>query len=349
MRNPRARRRLARAALAAASVGLVTAACGPAAAKLVLKSSAQPSSPPASPAPVPTPSPTAPLTGLAVSAVVAGRPAVALAVTGGHPAGLSAADVVFEEISRPVRYVALFQSHESGDVGPVGGTLPTDGQLLSVLHPLTGYLSGTPSFLKVLHRSAVIDLGYPTHASLYSAGGSSASTRVLERAARAPAPPPLFSYRGVGSGMSALARTGQSRPVSVIVSFPPGVTQKWAFDQRRDCWTDAVGGPGACAANLVVQTVHYKTVFLSRKLHQTTTAPKVLGRSGAVTVFSGIAGTSERGPGGLAASGQWSKPGLRDVTEYTDKQGFPMAFQPGPTWVILAPYGTRLTTTQAQS
>jgi hypothetical protein len=76
--------------------------------------------------------------------------------------------------------------------------------------------------------------------------------------------------------------------------------------------------------------------------------PKVLGRAEPVTVFSGTAVTADHGPGGLAASGRWSKPGLNDVTEYTDTQGLPMAFQPGPTWVILAPYGTRLTTGQAR-
>jgi hypothetical protein len=336
----------AAAAFGAASVGLVTVACGPAgAAKLMLRPSAQPSGAATSPRPAATPSPVAPLTGLPSSAAVAARPAVALPVTGGHPSGLSAADVVFEEISNHVRYVAVFQSRQARRVGPITGTLPSDGQILSVLHPLTGYSSGTPSFIKVLHRTSVVDVGYPAHSSLYSDGGVVASTSNFAHAARASAPPPLFSYRGADSGSTVLATAGQWRPTSVTVTFPRGGSRRWVFEQRANQWAEASGGPPARVANLVIQTVRYKTVYLSRKLRLTAPSARVMGR-GRVEVFTGIGGTADRGPGGLAAAGEWSKPGLRDVTQFLDARGYPMALQPGPTWVILAPLGTKIKTSE---
>src|SRR5580658_2672033 len=48
----------------------------------------------------------APLTGLTVTAATAQRPAVAVAVAGSDPVGLGSADLVFEEITSPVRYLA---------------------------------------------------------------------------------------------------------------------------------------------------------------------------------------------------------------------------------------------------
>src|SRR5450631_1046053 len=83
---------------------------------------------------------TAPLTGLPVTgARAASRPAVAVSLSGAQPQGLGSADVVYEELTSPLRYIAVFQSHDGASVGPVGQTRPMDGQALSVLHPLTAY------------------------------------------------------------------------------------------------------------------------------------------------------------------------------------------------------------------
>jgi hypothetical protein len=64
---------------------------------------------------------------------------------------------------------------------------------------------------------------------------------------------------------------------------------------------------------------------------------------GTVEVFSGGAGGS-----GTAAPGTWSKPHLKQLTNYIDDNGYPMAFQPGPTWVIFAPKGTKVSTSGGQ-
>ena len=274
--------------------------------------------------------PVAPLTGLSVTAAVAQRPAVAVAVSGPDPAGLGSADLVFEEMSSPVRYLAVFQSAQASVVGPVTATRPMDGQALSVLHPLTGYADGTASFISVLDATKIVDAGYAGHASLYSSGpgGLTVSTAALVGADRSDGPPPpLFSYRAPGNP---LASVGQAHPTSVRVDVPGQPPQQWSFDAKSGRWVQTAGGPRVSVANLVIQVVAFKTVYLSRKLGQTTQSARVVG-SGPAIVFSGA----------NAAAGSWAKPGLAAVTNYFDAAHLPMDFAPGPTWVVLVPASTR--------
>ena len=281
----------------------------------------------------------APLTGLSVAAAVAQRPAVAVAVAGPDPVGLGSADLVFAELAGPVRYLAVFQSAEAGTVGPVTSTRPTDGEALSVLHPVTGYDGGTASFVSVLDATKVIDFGYAGHASLYSGGpgGVTVSTAALAAAGRSDGPPPeLFGYRQPGDP---LASAGQTRPASVRVAAPGEPAEQWDFDGGAGRWVQTAGGPRVAVANLVVQIVSFKTVYLSRKYGQTVPSARVIGR-GAVTVCSGPAPGQS---GGTAAAGSWAKPGIAAVTNYFDPAGQPMSLEPGPTWVVLAPAGTRIT------
>ena len=281
--------------------------------------------------------PVAPLTGLTVTAAIAQRPAVAVAVAGSDPVGLGSADLVFAEITTPVRYLAIFQSDEASTVGPVTSIRPTDGQALSMLHPLTSYDGGTSSFISELDATKIIDDGYAGHASLYSAGpgGLTVSTAALAAAGRSDTPPPeLFYYRQPGAS---LASAQETHPASVRVEIPGQPTQQWNFDARADRWVETSGGPRVSVANLVVQVVSFKTVYLNRKYGETAQSARVIGK-GPATVFSG---TAPGGSGGTAAAGSWAKPGLTAVTNYFDAAGAPMTFEPGPTWIVLAPAGTR--------
>ena len=282
--------------------------------------------------------PAAPLTGLSVTAAIAQRPAVAVVVTGSDPVGLGSADLVFAEMAGPVRYLAVFQSAEASTVGPVTSTRPTDGQALSVLHPLTGYDGGTTAFVSVLDATKIIDDGYAAHASLYSGGSGhlTVSTAALAAAGRSDGPPPeLFGYRQPGDS---LASADETHPASVRVAAPGEPAEQWNFDAGTDRWVQTAGGPRVSVANLVVQIVSFKTVYLSRKYDQTVPSALFIGK-GAVTVFSG---TASGGSGGTGAAGSWAKPGITAVTNYFDAAGQPMSFEPGPTWVVLAPAGTRL-------
>jgi hypothetical protein len=279
---------------------------------------------------------------------------VAVVVAGSQPQGLSDADVVYQEVTSPTRYVAVFQSTQASAVGPITSTRPEDGQILSVLKPLVGYDGGTSSFISLLDQASVVDLGYGTHSSLYTYGsaGLMASITTLQSAAQSAAPPQLFAYRGTVTGSDALASSGQSRASAVTIQFPGGNgTEQWTFDAQHDLWQQTAGGPPIEVANLVVQIVPYTNVYLSKRYGLTVPSARVLGRGGpgSVEAFTGTADSSAKGPGGLAASGEWSKPGPGDVTEFLDQAGYPMAFQPGPTWIVLAPTGTTVTASNAAS
>jgi hypothetical protein len=292
----------------------------------------------------------APLTGLpAASAEAAGLPAVAVPVAGTDPSGLSSADVVFEEVSQPVRYLAVFQSHQNQSVGPVAGTRPADGQELSVLHPLYGYYGGTPGFVKVLDRTSVIDVGYARFPSIYHSGdaGMTVSTSQLGQARQGTAEPHLFTYRGAGiESPASFATTGAWSAASVHITAPGLGTQVWTFDPRTARWADTAGGPSVQVANLVVQSVPYKTVNLSTRYGLTVSSARTIGAGQAIVLSSPSIrpGASRTG---VAVKAQWSKPGLHDVTDFLDANGRPLGFQPGPTWVVLAPPGTKTTTTTA--
>jgi hypothetical protein len=332
----------------AAAAGLMLSSCGApnviGRAAAPARSSATPagSSAAASPAAA---GPFAPLTGAPVSAARARRPAVALAIAGAHPAGLAQADVVYEEISTPIRYLAVFQSGQAANAGPITGTRPADGMIVSVLHAVVGYDGGTPGFIDVLHHQQVTDMGASTHAPLYRPGptGLIANTAGFQRAHASP-PPALFSFRGEGLNTSAqLATSGTWRAASLRIRIPGQPPQRWRYDAAAKCWQPGQGPPATCAANLVVQIVIYKQVYLSHRYGITAPSARVFG-AGAAVVLSNTAKTSMSGPQGLAVHALWTKPGAADLTNFTDRQGSPVEFAPGRTWIILAPLGSRVST-----
>ena len=339
--------RLAAAGGLAALTGLAVAACGQGPANPV---NPGPASSPAAVSSGPTAGsatggssarPTAPLTGLPVtSAADATRPAVALVVAGPSPQGLGSADVVFEEVTTPLRYIAIYQSRAAAGVGPITTTRPADGQVLSVLHPLFGYDGGTAPVVRNLDKTKVTDLGGLRYPSLYTSTpqGLTASTQTMAAAAHDGPPPPLFSYRGTGANASdGLASAGIWHTTSVQLTIPGTGTQTWNYDQHTGRWSQS-GGPAAQIANLVIQTVPYKAVSLDERLGITAPGAEVFG-TGDVEVLSGD----------MAADGTWAKRGLADVTNYFDKNGSPLELEPGPTWVILAPQGTQVKTAGGQS
>ena len=343
------------AAVLVAAAGMAVAGCGggsqaisPSAAgheAATGKASARPLS---SVSPASPDRPVDPLTGLPASSVrAASMPAVALPLAGPDSQGLSSADVVYEEITSPIRYIAVFQSHEVQAAGPVTATRPTDGEALSVLHPIYGYVGGTAPFIKALDQTNVIDVGYASHPSLYHVGaaGLTVSTSQAELAARGTAPPQLFTYQGTGIGSApGFDSTGTWRVSALQVTAPGLGTQKWTFDARIGRWADVSGGPRVEVANLVVQTVPYKNVNLSTRYGLTVPSARVIGR-GSALILSATGGQPGSNRSGVAVRGSWAKPGIQKITDYVDSRGVLVGFQPGPTWVILAPPGTQVTTT----
>ncbi len=192
-------------------------------------------------------------------------------------------------------------------------------------------------------------MGYASHPSLYHPGpqGPTVATGQIQQAARDTAPPQLFTYEGSGVGDAPrFASTGAWRTSVLRITAPGQATAVWKFDARAHSWRQVAGGPPVRVANVVVQDVPYKTVYLSRKFGLTTSSARVVG-SGSALILSGTGTTA--GSSGTAVKGTWSKPGIRTVTAYLDASNTPIGFQRGTTWVILAPPGTQTSTSGGRS
>jgi hypothetical protein len=338
----------------AIAAGLAVAGCShggqnPAASGTSAPATSSPSASPSASATGSSSHPTAPLTGLwAASASAAAKPAVALALAGPDPQGLTSADVIFEMATSPVRYLAVYQSRLGSTAGPVTTTQPADHAVLAVLHPMFGYDGARlPYFLKPLDssHSKVTDAGYARYPSAYTAAAQGVTTSpqaILKTSSGDTAPPPLFRYRDTTAGITTLAASGVWRPSTVRVAIPGEDTQVWSFSSHSDRWTLTSGGPRVQVSNLVVQRVSYKQIGVNRRHGITLPNPQVSG-SGSAKVFSG---SESGGNGGTAVSGTWSKPRGGSVTNYLDTGGSLMAFAPGPSWVILAPPGTQVSTSK---
>jgi hypothetical protein len=273
--------------------------------------------------------PVGPLSGQPVAAAVASRSAVAVVVVGRAPTGLDKADVVIEELSDGLRWVAIYQSQEA-QVSPVGLARPMDGSAIGVEKPVYAFAGGEKGVLTVIGQSGAVAANLATGSAVY-AGSLSAptvATATLRGAYRAGAAVPLLSYRAVGEPQLAA-----SRPARQVTIVAPGqATQVWAYDAGARLWRRTGGGPPAASANLVVQVVPYKSVQLQHPKGPFVPSARVIG-TGASYVLSGPS----------LVEGLWRKAGVATATSYGDAHGVGARMLPGQTWIVLAPVGTTVT------
>jgi hypothetical protein len=325
------RRALAGAALmTAASLGACSYPDPPAAPPATTDSPAPGKSASAAASPAADTRPKGPLTGAPADPAVVGRSAVAIAVTGSSPLGLDKADVVIEEESSPIRYVGLFQSQDSPQVGPLAQTRASDIQALTILRPVYGYRDGPNGMVDQVKRSALLGLNSASHGDKFTVSGSAVygSTTTLRAAAQAPAAKPLLVY---GSGVTGPVPGGKATK-QVVVAIPNRPTQTWRYDDAKALWTRASGGPVISTKNLLVQVVPYKSVTLSHRYGGSDVSAKLLG-TGVSVVMTGP----------QAITGTWSKPGLPQQTNFLDGASVPVRLAPGPSWLLLAPTGSSVT------
>ncbi|MQA82583.1 MAG: DUF3048 domain-containing protein [Streptosporangiales bacterium] len=282
--------------------------------------------------------PVAPLTGLAVDADVAERPAVAVAVAdrAGHaaPRGLSAADLVYEEYdgTRSRHLVAVFQSKDARRVGPVDMTRPVDVKLLPVLRAAYAYAGGPTGFVSQVTSAGIAAVSAADRPSAFRGSGSStetSTTRVLRVVDGDVGPPPgVLGFADPGDPLA----EETERASRVRVAVPGQRDQVWTYDTAGSRWR-RTGGDGVevSVANLIVQRTPYKTVV--NKHVGSVESALAVGRGSCVALSRG-----------QTASCTWSRPGRERQTNYSDSTAAPLGLQPGSTWVLLIPPGTTVTT-----
>ncbi|HEV7657220.1 MAG TPA: DUF3048 domain-containing protein [Mycobacteriales bacterium] len=263
--------------------------------------------------------PLAPLTATPVSAAVAKRPAVVVSLPLSGAVGLDKADLVYQEYETPrgPRVVAVFQSRDATDIGPVGSVRPLDPQLLPMLRPVYANTGGASGVEELLAKARIAQVS----------SGSTTSTSTVLAAAPAGSLPPtqVLSYASTGDAFTTSLKRSAS---AVTLTAPGGAAETWTYSAAAKRWTRA-GTPGVAVSNLIVQTVEYKAVRL-RDPDRDAQSARVLG-TGSCYAFSGTTYTPCT----------WIKRSVPGVTSYVDHASVPLRFAAGSTWVVLMPPGSQ--------
>ena len=282
----------------------------------------------------------APLTDVSAGPAIQARAVVAVplvvAPRSARPSGLSSADVVFETAlgHDGLRLLALFQSGDPAHAGPVSSTIPSDAQVLSVLHPVLANTGGSAGFVKTLHASTVVDAStarapYGYQAAAKPATSMNAVPSLLRKAAggQAAAPPPLFTFAdGSTVNQSTAAHT-------VVVTTPGQLPEQWTYVPASRQWSrTGADGVSVSVTNVVLQLVPYDNVLLRHPGKATVPVARVLGTGSATILLSGV-----------AVRATWSKPSSGDITNYTDAGSLPVWLNSGTTWVSLLSTTSRVT------
>lgn len=287
------------------------------------------------PKPTPTPSlPAGPLSGQPLTQpALAGRQAIAVpirATATGTPAGLDAADVVYQEFaeSGSLHLSAVYQSRDAAKIGPVAEVRPVDIRSVGVLHPWLGYAGGPTGFVNQLAAAKLTGVTPAQRSSAFPSGYT--STAALRAAAPkgGTAPTPLFDYATPGTP---LASEGVTPAGKLTIRATGHTTQTWTYDAASRQWVGQVGKAKVKAASVIVLTMDYRTLTVRKPSPRSLPSAMVYG-SGKALMVSGPS----------SARGAWSKPGQKLVCNVTDSAGYQIRPQPGTAWVIYAPTTARV-------
>jgi hypothetical protein len=302
-----------------------------------------------------TPTAVCPLSGSPVAGVPQ-RPALAVKITNyaaGRPqTGLNEADIVFEE---PVeggitRFVAVFQCHDAGLVGPIRSARNIDIGILGQFGaPLLAHVGGIQPVIDDIDASPVINLDLGAHGTVdqhpsgrYAPYDTYASTSAMWgiKATDTIVPAPVFSYSD-----AAPSGPGVGPVASVAIPFSSQATVVWRYDSQLHAFQRYYGttpdklstGAQQTAANVVVQFV------------QVTYGPWAENSEGGLEVQANLYDAAS-GPAlifrsGMEISGSWSRSSLSQATQFSTSTGQPIALQPGQTWVELVPSTVTVTGT----
>lgn len=243
--------------------------------------------------------------------------------------GVGAADVVYVE---PVeggvtRLLAVFASHLPPAVGPVRSFRESDIDVLAAYgRPALGFSGNAPELNPLVASSPVVPVSAERVPGAYHRGpGAAPHNLYADPAALVDAAPEVTEPRDIGFRFGAAPAGGEpAARVSETIGTTPvelrAANGRYtvAFDGRPAV---TEGGP----ATVVVQRVP----IVNSAVHDVAGAPSPT----AVTVGQGPVDVLRDGK---RYSGTWSRPEPNAPTTFTGGDGRPLAFAPGPVWVLLA-------------
>lgn len=294
--------------------------------------------------------PVFPLLGsLAPDAAAANRAAVVVKIDNAPAAlpqyGIDAADIVIEERVEGglTRFMAIFQSEDASEVGPVRSLRSSDIQALQPLGGVAfGYSGGIDPFKAMMGEGHLVDLSADKYPAIYhrKAGRPhvhSLTTSVTALREVAPkninAPKPLFSYLRTGEHFAPSGAVPLERSQLRVSN---ALNHVWAYDVGSGLWRLETNGAkhqttnGQIAVtNVVIQAVEYHATPYKDPTRAPVDEAKTVG-SGEAWVLSG----------GKMVAARWNRPDGESATTYTTMDGQPISLQQGKTWLTLTPAGT---------
>ncbi len=293
------------------------------------------------------PPPTYALTGRpAADLGIAARAAVAVKIDNiweARPqAGITAADVVYEEFTEGVtRFIAVYHSTDAEVVGPVRSVRPADPVIVTPLGGVLGFSGGSPGAVALATDTPLTLVMEDDLAVMYRRGDRLAPHNLYTSTAG------LFSRvpAEVGSprAFATFLTEGESFggpgavPVASIGLDPaPYVTAGYDWDAASGTWLRSTDGTphmveeGRIApTTVIVQFTHYEFFIDDYDVQY----PEVVG-TGEAWIFAA----------GAMVPGTWHKESPGAVTNFIDSAGAPVAIPPGQTWVHLVAPGSSVVT-----
>lgn len=291
------------------------------------------------------------LTGLPQSdSTAATRPALSIKIDNAPAArpqfGIEKADTIVEERVEGgiTRLIAIFQSQDAEQVGPVRSLRDTDVDWLQPLGGLVGYSGGVPEVTVRLGKAGLVDVGadvlsekvYPRKKGRQFEHSMYTNTKTLWGSTNkgGKTPPSLYEYREADAPFAAAEASavatveGKMGGTSVATRYGwSWNASKGAFLRTTDGKSHEIEGVGQIAMpNVVLQFTDY----VATPFKDTAGSPV----EKAVVTGQGEAWYLSEGK---LAKGTWSRAAGTDVTKFTDALGVSVKLKPGQTWLMLVP------------
>jgi hypothetical protein len=258
---------------------------------------------------------------------------------------------VFEEMVEGglTRLLAVYQSQDPDDVGPVRSARSTDLFILAERgKPLFAWSGANPTFAAAVEAADLLDVGVgavpdayrrdpnrPAPYNLYAAPEQLRAAVAGDDAASVP-PQPLFTYRDEGAPLSG---PGVEPATTFRSTGTGGLSTRiaWEWDAASGTWLRSQDGTAhvdsdgrrISVANMIVRFTPYRDSGVRDSVGAVVPEADAVGEGDAWLLS-----------GGQLQRGRWSKPSADAPTTYVDGDGSPLRLAPGQTWVEVLPPGS---------
>lgn len=341
------------------ALGLILAACSPAADPTTTTSSTTTSTTSTTTTTIPTttttfPSDLSPLTGLPLEdPELASRRVLAVKIdnhlAGLPQSGVEQADVVIEMLVEGItRFLTLWLESDSEYLGPMRSARPTDATLLAPLNKPTMARSGAQDWVqrfitaRDIHQIGEIGGDATFRVSKFSSPHNLfVNTIALREAADArdfanEPPAPLWEFGPMPASASSASH--------VRLDFSRNIVE-WTWDEAEGLWLRTAYGKDSMWADEEGETGRLSTPVLIALYVEQYTATPPAGQSGVPVPASKTvgSGTAYVFADGKVIEGTWERPDESTWFVIKDASGDEVAIPPGRPWISLVPASGGLT------